>query len=117
MSRYIPKDKKYQIKEEADWQCRRCGYEAEEGVSEGELVVDHIIPYNSCFNSQDFNLQSLCWDCNRGKSNSDPEIRDMFQPEDEAGEPSQRINLADKVRFGGFAEEEGFGGLPKFRLW
>jgi len=117
MSRYIPKDKKQQIKEEADWQCRHCGYEAAEGVSEGELVVDHIIPYNSCFYSGDMNLQSLCWDCNREKSNDEPEIRDMLQPEDEMGEPELRINLADKSRSGAFPEDTGFGGLPKFRLW
>jgi 5-methylcytosine-specific restriction endonuclease McrA len=117
MSRYIPKQKKQQIKEEADWQCRHCDYEAEEGVSEGELVVDHIISYNDCFFSGDFNLQSLCWGCNREKSNDDPEIRDMFQPEDEFGEPELRINLADKIKLGGLVKDTGFGGLPKFRLW
>ncbi len=117
MSRYVSKDKKQQIKEEADWQCHRCGYEAEEGVTDGELVVDHIVPYNDCLYSGDINLQSLCWDCNRKKSDDDPEIRDMFQPQDMVGEPALRINLTDRSKLGAFPKDTGFGGLPKFKLW
>ena len=118
MSRHISKDKREQIKEEAGWQCHRCGYgmDLDNPDSEG-LTIDHIVPYNRSHCSGDFNLQSLCWDCNLEKSDGEPEVIDMLQPEDEFGEPAQRINLADKDKLSAFPKDAGFGGLPKFRLW
>lgn len=110
MSRYIPKDKREQIKEEAGGQCRHCG-------SEERLTIDHIIAYSKCGKSPDYVLQCLCSGCNREKSNDEPEMMDMLQPSDLFGEPSMRINLADRVQFGGLDNEDGFSGLPKFDLW
>jgi len=46
-----------------------------------------------------------------------PDMLDMVQPQDMIGEPSLRINLADRVMFGGLIESEGFEGLPRFNLW
>lgn len=37
-----------------------------EGVT---LEVDHIIPVSKGGKTVMTNLQALCWDCNRGKSN------------------------------------------------
>jgi len=114
MRRTVSQREKAQIKEEADYTCQHCGYEDESG---DELVVDHIVPYSLCGVSNDLDSQCLCWDCNKEKGNSMPDMLDMVQPQDMIGEPSLRINLADRVMFGGLIESEGFEGLPRFNLW
>lgn len=60
---------KRRIKERDGYRCKYCGRTEADGVS---LEVDHIIPISRGGRSEPNNLQTLCWDCNRGKSNSIP---------------------------------------------
>jgi len=106
---------KYKIKEEANWTCRRCGLQVEEGDPDGELVVDHITPYSKGGPSTEDNLQCLCWECNQEKLAEDAEMEDMLQPEDEPGEPSRRIKIADESRIG--RPNPSPLGIPRLRLW
>ena len=46
------------------YRCRICGRSANDGV---RLEVDHIIPISQGGQTELSNLQTLCWDCNRGK--------------------------------------------------
>jgi len=48
------------------YRCVICGRKAENGVT---LEVDHIKPVSKGGSSDISNLQTLCMDCNRGKSN------------------------------------------------
>ena len=50
------------------YRCRICGRSAQDGV---KLEVDHIVPVSKGGKTVASNLQTLCWDCNRGKSNRD----------------------------------------------
>lgn len=61
---------RYEVLREQGGRCQLCGRSAKDGVV---LHVDHIIPLSKDF-SKAFdkdNLQVLCEDCNRGKSNTD----------------------------------------------
>lgn len=60
---------KESIKRRDGYRCKYCGRTMADGVS---LEVDHIIPVSRGGRSEPSNLQTLCWDCNRGKSNSIP---------------------------------------------
>ena len=46
------------------YRCRICGRSANDGA---RLEVDHIIPISKGGKTELSNLQTLCWDCNRGK--------------------------------------------------
>lgn len=46
------------------FRCKYCGRAAADGV---ELEVDHIIPISQNGTTVMSNLQTLCWECNRGK--------------------------------------------------
>lgn len=48
------------------YKCRICGRSAKDGVS---LEVDHIIPRSFGGGDEPGNLQTTCFDCNRGRSN------------------------------------------------
>lgn len=48
------------------YRCRICGRSANDGA---RLEVDHIIPISKGGKTELSNLQTLCWDCNRGKGN------------------------------------------------
>ena len=56
------------------YRCVICGRKAENGVT---LEVDHIKPFSKGGSSDMSNLQTLCMDCNRGKSN-----RSLFDESD-----------------------------------
>lgn len=60
---------KESIKRRDGYRCKYCGRTEADGVS---LEVDHIWPVSKWGRSEPDNLQTLCWDCNRGKSNSIP---------------------------------------------
>lgn len=49
------------------YKCVICGRNAENGVI---LEIDHIKPFSKGGTSDISNLQTLCMDCNRGKSNN-----------------------------------------------
>lgn len=53
-----------QIIERDGRRCCICGRSAREGVT---LEVDHIVPISKGGETTYDNLQTLCWDCNRGK--------------------------------------------------
>lgn len=56
------------IKERDDYTCQSCGVSVQE-QSLLLLEVDHIIPISKGGTSVPENLQTLCWKCNRSKSN------------------------------------------------
>ena len=56
---------RYDVMRRDDFRCRLCGRSARDGV---ELEVDHIVPIFKGGSSIESNLQTLCRDCNRGKS-------------------------------------------------
>lgn len=49
------------------YRCQLCGRSARDGAV---LEVDHVIPHARGGTSDMSNLQTLCWDCNRGKRDS-----------------------------------------------
>lgn len=57
---------RYDVMKRDGFRCQLCGRSASDGVT---LEVDHIIPVSKGGKTVMSNLQTLCWDCNRGKSN------------------------------------------------
>lgn len=57
---------RYKIFERDANRCKVCGGSAENGCT---LEVDHIVPVSKGGGNEEANLQTLCWECNRGKSN------------------------------------------------
>lgn len=49
-----------------NYRCQICGRTAQDGIT---LEVDHIVPVSKGGKTVEPNLQTLCRDCNRGKSN------------------------------------------------
>jgi 5-methylcytosine-specific restriction endonuclease McrA len=60
------------IFERDDFTCRRCGHKA----PDVKLVVDHIVPVAKGGTGHAGNLQTLCRDCNAGKTDHDPHPHD-----------------------------------------
>lgn len=58
--------KRWQVFERDDWRCVSCGKRAEDGAI---LEVDHILPRSRGGSDDIANLQTLCRECNIGKSN------------------------------------------------
>ncbi|NNG20643.1 HNH endonuclease [Naumannella sp. ID2617S] len=56
------------IKERDDYTCKRCGVSVH---TEPHLLleIDHVIPVSRGGLTEEANLQTLCWKCNRAKSN------------------------------------------------
>jgi HNH endonuclease len=61
-SRYIPEPVKEEVFERDGGQCVKCG-------STRDLQYDHVIPYSRGGSNSATNIQLLCGDCNRAKSN------------------------------------------------
>ena len=57
---------RYDVMKRDHFRCCLCGRSSKDGV---KLEVDHIIPVSKGGKTTMDNLQTLCWDCNRGKSN------------------------------------------------
>jgi len=55
--------KRILVLERDNYTCQKCGRQA----SEARLEVDHIIPVSKGGTDEDSNLQTLCFECNRGK--------------------------------------------------
>lgn len=64
------------IKSRDNYTCKNCGVSLNQ---EPHLLleVDHILPVSKGGLSVDDNLQTLCWRCNRSKSNKLPEIESL----------------------------------------
>lgn len=56
---------RYKILSRDKFKCKLCGKTAKET----KLEIDHIIPVSKGGKSTDDNLRTLCFECNRGKSN------------------------------------------------
>ena len=63
-TRYIPSTVRYAVLNQDNNCCVACGVTAKKT----QLQVDHIIPFSLGGSNEIDNLQTLCIDCNRGKS-------------------------------------------------
>lgn len=64
-SRHIPRSIRVDILRRDNYRCVFCGVSAKKA----ELQIDHIIPFSQGGSNTMDNLQTLCSDCNLGKSN------------------------------------------------
>jgi 5-methylcytosine-specific restriction enzyme A len=62
-SRYIPVSIRVFVLDRDGYKCIFCG----RGARQVQLEVDHIIPFSKGGSNEVSNLQTLCFDCNRGK--------------------------------------------------
>jgi 5-methylcytosine-specific restriction endonuclease McrA len=78
--RHVPESRKISagmrayVLERDCFRCRRCGNGSKDGV---RLVVDHIVAVAKGGSKDHDNLQTLCFDCNAGKSDRDPHPHDL----------------------------------------
>ena len=63
-SRYIPASTRVDVLRRDNHRCVYCGVSAKKA----ELEIDHIIPFSKGGSNAISNLQTLCSDCNKGKS-------------------------------------------------
>ena len=63
----VPPKLRLEVLVRDDYRCRICGASASKGAV---LEVDHIVPKAKGGENLLWNLQTLCFDCNRGKSDS-----------------------------------------------
>ena len=63
-SRYISSSVRVDVLKRDNYRCVFCGATAQET----QLQIDHIIPFSKGGNNELSNLQTLCIECNRGKS-------------------------------------------------
>lgn len=63
-SRYISKSTRIAVLHRDKYKCVFCGRSSQQI----ELQIDHIIPFSQGGSNQIDNLQTLCIDCNQGKS-------------------------------------------------
>lgn len=66
------------IKERDNYTCKKCGISV---YDEPHLLleIDHIIPVSKGGQTSEDNLQCLCWQCNRSKSNKVDEILSIYR--------------------------------------
>lgn len=64
-SRYIPAATRVDVLRRDNYRCVYCGVSAKKA----ELQIDHIVPFSKSGSNAIDNLQTLCSDCNKGKSN------------------------------------------------
>jgi 5-methylcytosine-specific restriction endonuclease McrA len=65
-SRYIPAKVRVSVLHRDGYKCAFCGRRAKQV----QLEIDHIIPFSEGGSNDLSNLQTLCFDCNRGKGAS-----------------------------------------------
>lgn len=61
----IPAGKRFNIFKRDNYRCKICGRSADDGIT---LHIDHITPVNGEGSDDETNLQTLCEECNLGKS-------------------------------------------------
>jgi 5-methylcytosine-specific restriction endonuclease McrA len=59
---------RFRVFKRDNYRCQLCGQSARDGAV---LELDHIVPRAKGGNNDMSNLQTLCWDCNRGKRDND----------------------------------------------
>jgi 5-methylcytosine-specific restriction endonuclease McrA len=72
--RSISRAMRTRVLERDGFRCRRCGRGRDHGVV---LEVDHILPVAAGGRAIESNLQTLCEDCNGGKSDRAPHAQDL----------------------------------------
>lgn len=73
-SRVMSPTLRARILERDNFRCRRCGATVDDGV---RLRVDHVVPVAQGGDSRPSNLQTLCDECNQGKSDRAPHPFDL----------------------------------------
>lgn len=66
--KYITKNMRFDVLKRDNFKCRACG-RSPANDPKVKLQVDHIIPVSKCGETILSNLQTLCSDCNLGKTN------------------------------------------------
>jgi len=64
----LPPSVRFKLLQRDAYRCQLCGRTASQGA---QLEVDHRIPVAKGGTNDPSNLWTLCWDCNRGKSDRD----------------------------------------------
>jgi hypothetical protein len=65
IGRHIPTKMKMRIARRDNYSCQVCG----KHLKDDELEFDHLIPISKGGSSEEHNLRSVCYDCNRRKRN------------------------------------------------
>lgn len=66
--RNIPLGLRHSVMERDGYRCRHCG----ESAADTTLHIDHVSPLAAGGSNSEENLQTLCRDCNLGKSDAEP---------------------------------------------
>lgn len=77
----IGRGQRTRIFERDGFRCKRCG-RGPSSTPPASLTVDHIIPVARGGQNVDWNLQTLCSDCNGGKAAREPSAHDVAIPAD-----------------------------------
>jgi hypothetical protein len=107
--RKVNRSVRYRILKRDGFRCQLCGRGKDDVDDEGKPVrlhVDHILPIGAGGTSDDSNLQTLCFDCNRGKGDGveeleelegieEPEMVEPGQQEEPTAEPGPRFVAGD----------------------
>lgn len=81
--KYVTTKMRYQVLRRDRYRCVLCGRSPAKSL-DVELHIDHIIPFCKGGETTVKNLQTLCSECNLGKSDSMPE--EMTKPRNDKGQ-------------------------------
>jgi transposase len=110
MSKTISKTLRYKILERDGFKCQACG-------ATNCLEIDHIIPRSKGGLTEEFNLQTLCADCNRGKGDSMPEsINRLVMNYKQAHLDSSEIVNATGMTLEEWAKKHGLAKSTAYKM-
>lgn len=116
--RKVNRSVRYRILKRDNFRCQLCGRGKDDLDDEGKPVrlhVDHILPIAAGGKSDDANLQTLCYDCNRGKGDSVEGFEDDEQDQDEPEETEMILAEPEPVELAEPVEPEETEPRPRFQ--